>query len=79
MYLLGYRLCHYPSDRILAMKYFGMYVKVWKVYLINWKTENQEKLLLRSEQLRDKENSKFNVCNLKTLYLKFHFNFGVLR
>ena len=61
------------------MKYFGMYVKVWKVYVINWKTENQEKLLLRSEQLRDKENSKFNVYNLKTLYLKFHFNFGVLR
>ena len=60
------------------MKYFGMYVKVWKVYVINWKVENQEKLSLRSEQLRDKENSKFNLYNCRTLYLKFHFNFGVL-
>lgn len=38
--------------------------------------EDQEKLLLRTEQLRNKENSKFNLYNLETLYLKFHFNFG---
>lgn len=57
-----------------------MYVNVWKVYVRNWKTENQKKLSFRiGVTNRDKGNSKFNFYNLKTLYLKFHFNFGILR